>query len=159
MKGPASISAVLKRGVRGPVYPCTGWAHCLSAKCCAKVCACFVWLPGLPCALCMETGRGRWSERIRLFRFHFCLASIVRSLSASLSLSHWTLSRRACARMSLCSCVSRSWSWVARACERCWMSSHVVWVIHGCLGAAVSAGTCVVHACWTVNGAGGLVSG
>ena len=29
------------------------------------------------------------------------------------------------------------------------MSSHAAWVIHGCLGIAVSAGTCVVHVCWT----------
>ena len=86
-----------------------------------------------------------------MINFHFCLASIVRSLSASLSLSHCTLSRRACARMSLWSWASRSWSWVARACERCCMSSHVVWVIHGCLGIAVSARTCVVHACWTAS--------
>ena len=31
------------------------------------------------------------------------------------------------------------------------MSSNVVWVTHGCLGVAVSAGTCVVHACCTAS--------
>ena len=109
-------------------------------------------------ALCVVYGDWPWAvvRADTLIHFHFCLASTVCSLSASLSLSHCTLSRRASARMSFRSCVSRSWSWAARASERCWMSSHVAWVIHGCLGVDVSAGTCMVHACWTAGPRGAL---